>query len=302
MSNAAVVPAGFPGGREVILQGLSGPAMGLRFEIGEGTAAVFGRGDKAKFAIARDVRLSETHFEIAAAGGRAVLRDLKSEHGTHLNARRVTQADLKHGDVISAGSCTFRVRIQTPETWPDITPAEYALLTLLYGSGERVYAILDSAREDRIPAFLQACDTEYASLFEGHRAYQLRSVAPYIVHVPRGSKILRLLVREGWGKSWGVYLTASASMADLVRHLQRFLVFQTTTGQQYFYRYYDPRVLRAQLAAAPPADRMRFFGPITRFVLEDESPAVALDFWNSPGPAQSRKVVLGPPPAPAAGA
>lgn len=277
---AAVIPAGGIPGREVILEGLSGPAAGLRLEVMDGTVASIGRSDKAKFMIARDARMAEIHFEIAAAGAKVSLKDLDSGFGTHINTRRVKEGELRHGDVISAGHSTFRVRIHTPETWPDITPAEYALVTLLYGSGERVYAILDAAVDDRIPAVLQAYDTEHASLYDGHRAVQLKSVAPYIAHIPRGSKFLRTVVREGWGKNWGVYLTAPVPLVTLRAHLLRFVSFQNAVGQKYFYRFYDPRVLRSLLSSARPEDSVTLFGPITRFVVEDQSPAVAIDFWN----------------------
>jgi hypothetical protein len=281
MSNAAaVIPAGGIPGREVILEGMSGPAAGLRLEILDGTIASVGRSDKAKFMIARDARMAEVHFEITAAGAKVSLKDLNSGYGTHINTRRVRDAELRHGDIISAGHSTFRVRIHTPETWPDITPAEYALVTLLYGSGERVYAILDAAVDDRIPAVLQAYDTEHACLYDGNRAVQLKSVAPYIAHIPRGSKILRTVVREGWGKNWGVYLTAPVPLASLRAHLLRFISFQNAVGQKFFYRFYDPRVLRNALPAARAENSVQMFGPINRFVMEDESPAVALDFWN----------------------
>jgi hypothetical protein len=293
MSEAAVVKVpGIPG-REVILEGLTGPARGMRLEIADGTVASVGRTGKARFAVGGDSRMAETHFEVACAGAQVTIKDLDSGYGTHLNTRRIKQADLRHGDVISAGYSTFRARIHTPETWPDITPAEYALVALLYGGAERVYAVLDAARDDRLPAVLQAFDTEHLSLFEGQRAWHLRSVAPYIAHIPRGSRILRLLVREGWGKSWGWYLTASVPMTGVRRHLQNFVSFQDPYGRPYFYRFWDPRVLRGALASASPADRARFFGPVSRYVAEGENPATAHDFRSSPaGPGNL--VPLGP--------
>lgn len=259
---------------EVALVGLNGPAEGSRFELPYGTRASVGRGGKAQHAIARDVRLAEEHFEIGCAAGRCAVRDLGGA-GTHVNGRKIGAAplDLRHGDVILAGSSNFRVRIHVPEIWTDLTAAESALLQLLYGAGERVWALLDAAREDRLPAFLEACDAEHISLFEGPRARDLKSVAPFLALIPNGSRILRLLLREGWGKSWGVFFTAPSTMPDLRRHLQQFLTMQDAAGRRYIYRYYDPRVLRSTLPTTPPVERLRFFGPIARFVLEDQDSA-----------------------------
>lgn len=292
MSTAAVVPLGVQGS-ELVLEGITGGAFGSRYQIAAGTTATVGRGDKAKIMIVRDGKLSGIHFEVGWANGQWTLKDLESTNGTHLNARRVVQAQLRNGDVITAGESGFRVRLTEMEKWDDMTPAEAALLTLLYGAGERVFALLDAARDDRIPAVLQACDAEHASLYDGERAYHLRSVAPYIAVVPRQSKLNKLLFREGWGKSWGVYLTAMSGLQDLRQHLQRFLTFPNASGQRYYYRFYDPRVLRHALQTPDKAARARFFGPVMRYIAEDDAPNVALDFWNTSAEPSSRKVVLG---------
>jgi hypothetical protein len=256
---------------EVALAGLSGPAAGTRFDVPPGVKIAVGRGGKSQHAIAADARMGEEHFEIGFAAGRCAVRDLGQDGGTHVNGRKLGTAplDVRHGDVILAGGSHFRVRIHVPEVWTDLTPAEKALLALLYGAGERVWAILDAAREDRIPAFLEASDAEHVSLFEGPRARDLKSVAPFLAMVPNGSRILRILLREGWGKSWGVYFTCSGSMPDLRRHLQQFLSMQDAAGRRYIYRFYDPRVLRSTLPTTLGYERIRFFGPIARFVLED---------------------------------
>lgn len=56
-----------------------------------------------------DQRVSRRHFEIELTDGFCVLRDLQSRNGTYLNqqSERVTEAVLKEGDIISAGSRVF---------------------------------------------------------------------------------------------------------------------------------------------------------------------------------------------------
>ncbi len=53
-----------------------------------------------------DQRMSRHHFEIELVDGFFVLRDLQSRNGTFLNQQpqRVTEAVLKEGDIITAGS------------------------------------------------------------------------------------------------------------------------------------------------------------------------------------------------------
>jgi hypothetical protein len=293
MSDAGIVHVSPGGPIELVLEGLTGPAKGTRASFNDGQMGSVGRSEKSALGVVKDNRMSGSHFEVAVNGARVMLRDLNSSNGTSVNAKKVKQADLKNGDVITAGESTFRVRVYTPETWPDITQAEYALRNVIHAvPGERTYAVLDAAREDRIPAFLEACDAEHHSLFEGGRSRELSMVAPYLTYVPRGSKISRLLIREGWGKNWGIYVASPANLPEVKLHLQQMLTVQGAGGQKFLHRYYDPRVLPSSLATSSVQGQHRFFGPITRFVVEDQTPGVAIEIWNSPQGAQSRQIPL----------
>lgn len=64
---------------------------------------VIGRAADAAINIALD-RVSRRHARIVVEGGRAVLEDLGSKHGTLLGERRVEgPVELKHGDLIGIG-------------------------------------------------------------------------------------------------------------------------------------------------------------------------------------------------------
>ncbi len=56
-----------------------------------------------------DQQMSRHHFEIELVDGLYVLRDLQARNGTFLNQqpKRITEAVLKEGDLISAGSRAF---------------------------------------------------------------------------------------------------------------------------------------------------------------------------------------------------
>ena len=56
-----------------------------------------------------DQQMSRHHFEIELVDGLYVLRDLQARNGTFLNEQpeRITEAVLKAGDIISAGSRAF---------------------------------------------------------------------------------------------------------------------------------------------------------------------------------------------------
>lgn len=65
------------------------------------------------------------------------------------------------------------------------------------------------------------------------------------------------------------------------QHFRRFLLVHGDKGQTLYFRFYDPRILRVFLPGCTPEERIAFFGPISRFVMEAEDPATALEFRNA---------------------
>lgn len=89
------------------------------------------------------------------------------------------------------------------------------------------------------------------------------------------------LVAEGWGGSWGVYLTCSQPFAEVRKHLRRFLLVNLPDGRQVYFRYYDPRVLRTYLPTCTPAELTHFFGPIKRCFAESSDEDCVLEFASN---------------------
>lgn len=152
------------------------------------------------------------------------------------------------------------------------TQAFALALETLRAESEPLFAILDSARDRRVRQFLLQAGEEHESLYEGVADAELTEVAPYLVRLPRGTDLLELLVRVGWGRSWGVFLTSSVSFKETRRHLRKFLkVEDEGTKEQLYFRFYDPRVLRVFLPACSPEQRAELAGPLGRFFVEGEA-------------------------------
>ena len=152
-----------------------------------------------------------------------------------------------------------------------LSPLHERLLVLLRGKYQPLYAILDAAREASVLKVLFESNAEYQSLYEGSAGTQLAHFAPYVVKLPPESPLLETLVTQGWGKSWGVYLTCNLPLAELRRYLRNFLIVKMPDGKQEYFRFYDPRVLRVLLPTCTPEETARFFGPIESYLVEDES-------------------------------
>jgi len=166
------------------------------------------------------------------------------------------------------------------------------LLALLRHSFQPLYAILDAARDLKVLVALLHSGADYQSLYEGPKGDSLAQVAPYLVRLPADSPLLDILVREGWGQSWGVYLTSASEFGEVRKHLRHFLEVQLPNGNGAYFRFYDPRVLRVYLPTCRPEETYYFFGPIKDYLVEDEKPGHLLRFVNTSQGSQKVLIAL----------
>ena len=249
----------------LLLEVTAGPSAGKTIRLQPGQSIRIGRTDASEFPIPADTHISGRHFEIELTHHDCRIRDLRSTNGTLLNGQKIDQALLSNGDTISAGQTTIRVTI-TADVAAPVAPAEpgplldadatpqQRLLALFRTQFQPLFTILDSARDIKILALLMQSKEEHQSLYEGVEGAKLAQVAPYLVRLNKDSLLLGSLVLEGWGNSWGVFLTCDREFQDVRRHLRHFLEVQLPDGKQVYFRYYDPRVLRVFL---PTCNRRR---------------------------------------------
>jgi pSer/pThr/pTyr-binding forkhead associated (FHA) protein len=292
----------------VILEATAGPITGRRIEVRAGVILRIGRTPKSDYAVGEDSYLSSLHFAIECDGERARVRDLGSSNGTFLNGNKVAEETLKEGDSVMAGGSTFVVHLA--ETAPPITqdrpalartaptpimtvaqtridrpslvagPApvtagfsrgQLALINALYSAGESVFAVLDAARDSRIPAFLEASGELFAPLDASGRT-------PVFVAAPApDSRLLDVLVKDGWGHGWCSYFTARASPEEVCAHLALYLTLYTANALPITFRFWDSRVLRAMAPQMHAEEAAAFFGPCARIIFEGEKPEIGIE-------------------------
>jgi hypothetical protein len=297
----------------VVLEIQPGSVAPRSVTIEEGSEVRVGRAAPAQVVV-RDQSVSRQHFAIGFNGRSCWIRDLGSMNGTLVNGQAATHAVLHDGDLIQAGTTMFRVRfVEEPiedGTIPIVAaspehaahdhagigtlelpamgspaldlPLHDRVIRELRSQGEPLYAILDAARDPVILARLvMDCKEEYQSLYEVEEGAKLVAFAPYLVALPRELAFLETLVRDGWGKSWGIYLTCDKPFEDVRKHLRRFLTVELETSEKVLFRFYDPRVLRVFLPGCTPEEAVEFFGPIREFALEGEEPTLIVEYRNS---------------------
>lgn len=102
----------------------------------------------------------------------------------------------------------------------------------------------------------------------------LDDVAPYLVSLEKEGRLIEQLVREGWGKSWGVFVTCARPPSELRRHFRRLSIVDIEkpdgSSQQAYFRLYDPRVLRSIVPMCGVRQAAELFGEVGAFLLEGE--------------------------------
>ncbi|WP_165244032.1 DUF4123 domain-containing protein [Paludisphaera soli] len=280
--------------RVLVLEVRSGPNAGRSFALEAGAEAVVGRAEPSAMVLVGDRTMSRRHFSVEFDGREGRVRDLGSSHGTTVNGSEVEAGLVGPGDLIGAGETLFRVRLEagapsgavlvaaTPAEplGPSLGSAETTLphasgspqdraIAILRGLRDPLYSILDAARGPDVYRRVLECPERHQSMFDEPRASELAVVAPYLIELPRHSTFLDALVRDGWGKAWGVFLTSVRPFDELRAGLFRLATRRTASGGEGVFRFYDPRVLRTHLPAGKPAE-VAYFRDVGSYLCERE--------------------------------
>jgi hypothetical protein len=121
-------------------------------------------------------------------------------------------------------------------------------------------------------------EPEYCCLYRGELDPDIATVAPYLVRLESGDKFAELVLKEGWGEHWGIFMLSTATLRALRDHFREFHTVELPDQRTVLFRYYDPRVLRSFLPACNAAELGSFFGPVQSFVVEGEAPDAGTKF------------------------
>ena len=262
----------------VILEVQWGPLASQRAAIPPGGSLRVGRTERADFVVSHDRQMSGIHFELSWDGACCRVRDLGSDTGTWLDGQPVHEGDARHTSWIRAGDTVFMVCFEGatshPRTddSPEVASRKESALAALRAEGAPLFALLDGARTTRIRELLRESVDDHRSLYEGAQGDAIGEAAPYLVRLSKDGALLSHLVAEGWGQSWGVYLTSERPLVDVRRHLRRLLMVEAEgEPQRLYFRFYDPRVLRRFLPQSNVRQRAEMFGAVIgAFLMEGE--------------------------------
>ena len=134
------------------------------------------------------------------------------------------------------------------------------------------HLLLDAARMDGEIENAKNLNAAFDSLYRGRSEESLSSVAPYLFTSEKETEFMKWYFEKGWGDSWGLMVFSSEDLKTLVKHFRQFLMVKTEDGEELYFRFYDPRVLRIFLPTCDQKQLEEFFGPVEYFICEEEDP------------------------------
>ena len=149
----------------------------------------------------------------------------------------------------------------------------------LFGdSALHLYAILDGAANPDLRQQLWQQQVPHLCLFPGELDPEIALVAPYLVALTAGAGFTDYVL-EGWGHDRGIFLLSDVDPRALRRHFRGLImVHHPDDGRPLYFRFYDPRVLRVYLPSCTRAEADALFGPVARYLVEDEGGKALLRF------------------------
>ncbi len=148
----------------------------------------------------------------------------------------------------------------------------------LFSAGTKVYAVIDGAS---VPDLLMKLDEMHPShicLYRGELSPDLAEVAPYLIDLWIDTPFTNWVLKECWGKHWGVFAHSLYSIAIVRKHFRSFLTVHDEVGNPMLFRYYDPRVLTKYLPICNTAELKVLFGIVSSYFAESDDTANLLQF------------------------
>lgn len=153
-----------------------------------------------------------------------------------------------------------------------LAPGAQALRAALFAApGLNAYAVVDGASRLDLAETLFDNPAEHTCLFIGTLDPEVAAVAPWLIALEPDATIVERLL-EGWGRSQAIYLLSRLSLVKLRTKLRTLTLAEIPDGRTVFFRFYDPRVLRASAPLLDAAQRARFFarGDVAAYFFEAE--------------------------------
>jgi hypothetical protein len=174
-----------------------------------------------------------------------------------------------------------------------LSPRHSEVLRVLRSRQQPLYALLDAARAPAVPALLTDSGERHECLYSGGVAQELAEYAPYLVQLDKNGALVPRLVEAGWDDAWGYYLISESSFERLRTHLRKFLLVKLEDGREVYFRFYDPRVIRAFLHVATLQQAAKLLEEVSGVICAGNEPDTLLTFHMAGNRLVRNQIPLG---------
>lgn len=148
-------------------------------------------------------------------------------------------------------------------------PASLEELRELAAAG-RLYAVIDACDTPVVPEKARELgETRAVSLYRGTADEQYWAFAPYLFAVD--GELLDWIAADLWTEPWGIFAVADGDIEAVRRHFRRFLLVQAPDGEQWYFRFYDPRVLSTFLPSCSQIQLNDLFSDVAGYICTDST-------------------------------
>ena len=154
---------------------------------------------------------------------------------------------------------------------------------ILFSRTTRLYAILDGASVPDLPSKLFEMKPPNYCLLTGDLKPDMAEVAPYLIRLYPGTPFTNWLLKECWGKHWGIFVHTVPPLKEMRKHFRSLITIYDETGKPMMFRYYDPRVLQSFLPTCETDEVNTFFGQVESYFAESEDKKQLVRFENKNG-------------------
>ena len=154
------------------------------------------------------------------------------------------------------------------------------------------YILLDSARMGVNINKAFELNERFDSLYRGSIKSSLSLVAPYLFSFGNKNEFTEWIFSKGWGDAWGIISGSEVDFETCWKHFRKFLIVKKEDKQEFYFRFYDPRVLRLFLPTCDRNQISEFFGPINYFIIEGDSKNEGIKFSHRNGELKQTKILV----------
>lgn len=139
---------------------------------------------------------------------------------------------------------------------------------------EILYAVVDAAKDYRLASAARDILGEPLRPLLTKAPRFMERVGPYVTPIrcaERGARYLELWA-EYHGDNAGIFFFTRSWPQAVRSHLISIFEVYDESKQMFFFRFYDPRVIRDYLPTCTAKECREFFGPIRCFLVDGEEP------------------------------